>query len=1198
MDLTLNAMNALEAMRYDDLRRLFSLRTWIAGGLTAIMLFGIFGAAAVEAQTLAQRDRDEVRIHPLESDAEGAVEALKNQEVVLDLQEASFEEAIWTVARAGQLGLSYNPDLLPEREVTLQEELSVEEALQRLLAPTKLKALISSNREIVLVERGGADGETVQARSMEEIIQYVDVEGKGASGTSQDQASRPLQGTITGTVTDSVSGDPLPGVNVVISGTTQGTATGPQGTFTISNVEPGTYDLQASFIGYEPKTVENVEVSEGEATEVNFSLAPSTLQLDEVVAVGYGEQEQQDLTGAISSVSGEDISDLPVMGIEDALQGKVAGVDVRPASGEPGSAALVKIRGVSTIGSTNPLYVIDGMPVINEATSYGSPNPLSLLNPDNIESVDVLKDASATAIYGSRAANGVILIETSRGQEGDTQVSFNFSGGVQRFANLFPMLNSEQFARKANDADEAAGLPQQEVLENPESIEQNTNWQEEAFRPAAVQDYSMSISGGSESARYAVSGGYLNQGGTLPESHYKRYNLRVNSDFDLHPDFQIQQSVMLGRANWEGGKASSSDLSQLMRSSPLLPVHDPDNLGGYAGPLPEIVGRNSRQNQVGIMNLVENTEVQNRVLGNVQADYEFIPNLSFRLNLGADYIFSEQFNFTPEFEMGTRSNPTASLSQSSEREQTFLIEPTLAYSNIFNEVHDFSSTVGFTQQETETEVLSGTKQEFPSNDLRTISAGIGGSTLSGTLSEWGMRSVFGRLNYSYDGKYLVTATLRRDGSSRFGPDSRWGNFPSFSLGWRISDEPFMQDISGLNSLKLRGGWGEVGNQAGIGNYASWSTIEPVADYILGEGQDVSPGAAPLSLGNTELSWESTSQINIGLDATLLNERLSVSADYYQKDTEGILLRVPINTTSGIFRNSGPVENAGGIQNSGFEFSAMYTGSTQSGFQYTISANLSTVTNEVTSLGGEDNIITEISGDPARALTKTTVGREIGAIYGYVMDGLFDTEAEVEEHAEQPGAAPGDVRFKDLNGDDVIDSEDRTIIGSPYPSFTYGVSTNFAYQRVDLSFVVDGVQGRDIYNLQHAELMDLDNDNNNLRRATERWTPENKDTNVPRAVSGDPNNNFRPSTRFLEDGSFLRISSVRLGYRFDVPNLTNEGTSSLRVYGAVQNAYVFTDYNGWNPDFGAPEGDPTLTQGVDPGHYPIARQWNLGLMVTF
>lgn len=1004
------------------------------------------------------------------------------------------------------------------------------------------------------------------------------------------------QGTISGTVNDGATGEPLPGVNVLVEGTQRGTATDGSGEYTITGVPAGTYTVRATFIGYADEAEQGVQVQEGETTTVDFAMQEEAQSLDEVVVIGYGEQEQQDLTGAISTISSEEISELPVAGIEQALQGKAPGVNVSPSSGAPGAAAMVTIRGMGTFGSTNPLYVIDGMPVINDATSYGEPNPLSLINPNNIESINVLKDASATAIYGSRAANGVVLIETKRGQAGETRVSFDLSGGVQRFSNLFPMMNAEQFARKANDADEAAGNAPQEVLQNPESIEQNTNWQEEAFRPAPIQDYSLSISGGNENAQYVLSGGYLNQGGTLPESHYKRYNLRINSTFDLHPKLRIQESVMVARSDWSGGKAGASDLSQLMRSSPLLPVYDADNLGGYAGPTPDVVGRNSRQNVVGLMNLIENTENQNRVLGNARIEYDVLSDLSFHLNLGVDYLFSEEYNFVPEYEMGTRSNLTASLARANGSEQTLLVEPTLVYNTTFNDVHDVSSTLGFTQQETETELLSGTKQDFPSNDLRTISAGLGGSTLSGDRSEWAMRSFFGRINYSYDSKYLLTATIRRDGSSRFGPQSRWGNFPSFSLGWRLSEEPFMEDVPGLGSLKLRGGWGRVGNQAGIGNYASWSTIDPVADYIIG-GQ-VAAGATYLSLGNPNLSWESTEQLNIGLDATILADRLSLTANYYERNTDGILLRVPINTTSGIFRNSGPVVNAGGIRNTGLEFSATYSAGLQSGLHYTLSANVSTVSNEVTSLGSGESIITEISGDPARALTYTAVGGEIGALYGYVMDGLFDSQAEVEEHAEQPGAAPGDVRFEDLDGNGVINSQDRTVIGSPHPNFTYGFNADFYYEGFNLSFFVDGVQGRDIYNLQHAELMDLDNDNNNLLRATERWTPEHKDTNVPRAVAGDPNNNFRPSSRFVEDGSFLRLRNVQMGYRFDVPNVINGGTSGLTVYAAVQNAYVFTGYNGWNPDFGAPEGNPTLTQGVDPGHYPIARQWNLGLRVRF
>jgi TonB-linked SusC/RagA family outer membrane protein len=1183
-------MNVLEAIRYDDLRCPYALRTWAAGVLTAVMLFGVFGVAVAGAQTLAHRDRDEVRIHPLEAGAEGAVEALENQNVALDLQEASFEEALWTIARAGQLGLSYNSDLHPKREITLQEELSVEEALQRLLAPTKLKALISSNREVVLVKRDGADEETVQGRSMEEIIQYVDIEGKGASGTSQDRASRPLQGTITGTVTDSVSGEPLPGVNVVISDTTQGTATGPEGTFTISNVEPGTYDLQASFIGYAPKRIEDVEVTEGEATEVNFSLVPSTLQLEEVVAVGYGEQEREDLTGAISSVSGQQMSDLPVTGLEEALQGRATGVDVRPTSGAPGAGAVIEIRGATTFGDTTPLYVIDGMPISN--IGGGQANPLNLINPNNIESVEILKDASATAIYGTRAANGVVLIETTRGESGDTRVSFDLSGGIQNFANTFEMLSSQGYARLVNDARRQEGESLPPATQNPEGISRNTDWQEEAFQTGAIQDYSMSVSGGGEEAQYSVSGSYLNEQGTLPESHYKRYNLRLNSNFDLTPNLNISESVMLARSNWEGGQPGGG-LTEMLLASPLMPIRCPENEGGFCGPTPETAGPNPRPNVIGQIHLVEDTETQNRVLGNVQLEYDILPSLSLRANLGGDYYFSENFTFTPTWEMEARSNTVATLDKTISETRSLVAEPTLYFDRIFFDVHDISATLGYTRQEEISKFMTGNRREFPSNRLRTIDAGLGPANLQGERSEWAVQSVFGRVNYNYDSRYLLTATLRRDGSSRFGPESRWGNFPSFSLGWRLSEESFMEDISGLSNLKIRGGWGRVGNQTGIGNYASWSTIDPVADYIF--GNELSPGATFITLGNPNLGWEATEQINFGIDAAILGGSLFFSANYYQKNTEGLLFNVPINVTSGIFRNNGPVRNVGEMKNSGLEFETTYNGGSQEGFQYTISANLSTVNNEVVELGGDREAITEqLSIEGAQALTYTAEGDEIGAHYGYVMDGVFADQSEVDQHAIQSGAEPGDVRFQDLNGDDVINDQDRKVIGSPFPDFTYSVGADLSYHRFSLSVFLDGLQGRDIYNLQRAALMRMRGVNNAYVDAEKRWTPENRETNVPRATTTDPNDNNRPSSRFLKDGSFLRISRVKVGYSFDVPNGINEEGSRLRVYVAAQNLKTFTGYEGWNPDFGS----SGRTDAVDLGAYPISRQWNAGIQVTF
>lgn len=1116
------------------------------------------------------------------------------QTISLSLEEATLGDALTRIASEGNLNISYLQESISEEKFfsLSLEAIPVGEALQRILRGTDLRVVPVSVNQVVIVPR--PEPQKVQSLGIakhipdeisDQNVRLAGQEEKGRAGRASQ-----MQGTIRGTVTDSLTGSPLPGVNVVISGTTQGTATDAQGNYTIAGVEPGTYDLQASFVGYETKTVEDVQVSEGQTTEVNFALTESAYQLDEVVAVGYGEQARQDLTGAISSVSGQEISDLPVSSLEEALQGRATGVDIRPSSGAPGAGAIIQIRGATTFGNTTPLYVIDGMPVTSGGG--GQANPLNLINPNNIESVEILKDASATAIYGTRAANGVILIETTRGQSGDTRVSFDLSGGVQNFANTFETLNAQQYARFVNDAAREDGRPIPQATQNPESIERNTDWQESAFQTGSIQDYSLSVSGGTEDVRFSVSGGYLNEQGTLPESHYKRYNLRINSNIDVTSDFSINQSVMLARSGWEGG-IPGGGLTEMMLQSPLTPVRCPENQGGFCGPRPEISGPNTRANVLGQMHLVEDTETQNRVLGNVRLEYDLLPSLSLRTNLGVDYFFSETFTFTPTWEMAARSNTVATLDQTNSDSRTLVAEPTLYFDRVFADVHSVSATLGYTQQEEISEFMTGNRREFPSNDLRTIAAGLGPVNLQGEKSEWAVRSVFGRLNYNYDSRYLLTATLRRDGSSRFGPQRRWGNFPSFSLGWRVSEESFMEDVSFLSNLKIRAGWGRVGNQTGIGNYASWSTIDPVADYIIGD--ELAPGATFISLGNPNLGWEATEQINIGFDASVLNERLSLSANYYQKDTEDLLFNVPINVTSGIFRNNGPVRNVGEMQNSGFEVQTSYNGGTQEGLQYTISANLSTVNNEVIELGGDrQSIIEQPSTEGAQALTFTAEGGEIGAHYGYVMDGVFANQSEVDEHAEQPGAGPGDVRFRDLNGDGVIDDEDRRVIGSPFPDFTYGFGVDLSYRRVSLSVFLDGLQGRDIYNLQQAALMDLRGHNNNYIAAADRWTENNRDTNVPRATEVDPNDNNRPSTRFLEDGSFLRINRVKLGYSFDVPNVVNEGVTRLRVYAAAQNLKTFTEYEGWNPDFGA----AGRVDAVDFGGYPIARQWNLGVQVTF
>lgn len=1030
---------------------------------------------------------------------------------------------------------------------------------------------------------------------------YVILQQKDSAGASMSESKQLfrqaaiLEKTIRGKVTDAESGDELPGVNVLAKGTTTGTVTDIEGNYSLT-VADDINVLVFSSVGYVSQ-----EVPINGQNTINVQLTSDIQSLSEVVVIGYGTQERSEVTGAVSSVSAEEISRQPVSGLDEALQGRAAGVQVTPSTGQPGAPININIRGIGSFGNTSPLYVIDGVPVFNEVRSMGNAqsNPLATLNPGNIASIEILKDASAAAIYGARAANGVVLITTKRGEAGATKFSLRGYYGVQQFNRAIDMMNSQQFAAYSIAADQAAGREPVPAFSDPEVLAQNTDWQDEAFNAAPIQDYSLTVSGGNENARFAVIGGYFDQEGLLVNNAFKRYSLRINSDFNVGERLKIGESISISRGYWRGGFNPASDiLQELLQSSPTLPVRNPDNLGGFAGPTFEVSGRVNRSNQIASLSLIQNDLYQNRVLGNIYAEYALIPGLTYRLNLGGDIMYGESKVFTPVYEAGNRSNPRASLSESRRSDNTYLIENTLTYDKTFNEDHSITVLAGYTQQSSLVKDISGSIQDFPSNDLRTINAGFGQSNLSGGESEWALRSFLGRINYGFKDKYLFMATVRRDGSSRFGENTRYGTFPSFSAGWRISEEPFMNNVNLLSDVKLRASWGQVGNQE-IDNYAAIATIDPVARYIFGTGQGLVAGATYLSLGNPDLRWETSTQTDIGLDLGFLEDRLTFIIDYYVKNTSDVLLRLPVVTTSGIRRSNGAYQNAAEIRNSGLELAATYRNSS-GGFQYNISGNFSTINNEVISFGGGEPIIAQLSSDPNFATTYTEEGGEIGAFYGHVMDGIFRDQGEVDAHAEQPGAAPGDIRFQDLNDDGVINGDDRKIIGSPIPDFFYGLNADFSYKGFDVALFFQGVEGAEVYNLLWAGINDGEGDNNATTAMLDRWTENNRDTNVPRAVAGDPNDNDRPSTRFVEDGSYLRLRNLQIGYNFSAGIAERLNLSNLRIYTTAQNLFTITPYRSYNPDVGTLSTDSrsTLTKGIDFGAYPIPRVFTLGVQVDF
>ncbi|MDR8394626.1 SusC/RagA family TonB-linked outer membrane protein [Aliifodinibius sp. S!AR15-10] len=1090
-----------------------------------------------------------------------------DKKINLNVSNVTVERALREVAQNAGLKLTYRGDIMNRDKVTIKKNgIRVSNALDLILKDTNLDYMFSQNGYLLI---------SPKKEVVEEVV---------------------IQATVTGVVTDAQTGDPLPGANVSIQGTTIGASTNADGEYEITGVEPGSYTFVASFIGYQEET-QDVTISDGQnQATINFDLQPAQTALDELVVVGYGQQERGNITGSISSVTGDEIATVPASGLQNTLQGRAAGVQVTPTTGQPGAPVDIDIRGVSTFGNNNPLYVIDGMPVF--IGSGGTENPLASLDPNNIESVEILKDASAAAIYGARAANGVVMITTKGGRAGDTQVSVSLSRGVNTITDKIGMSNSEQYINFAtdayNNAFDGAFLPT--AFTEPElsdNLSRNTDWEEAAHDPATIQDYSVTVSGGSDNATYSFSTGYFNQEGTLPNSRFKRYSAKLNTNIDITDKLRVGENMQISRAIWNGTFSPTFDFYQeLLQSSPTMPVRCPENLGGFCGPENKYAPI-FRANRVGILHVDDVTEQHNTLRGTVFAEYSILDNLSYRLQVGGDISLNRSKSFFPRYEMGGRSNATADLFESRVNGDNYIIENTLEYQGVFNDVHEITALVGYSQQKSETIFFNGNREEFPDNSLRVLSAGFGNYNVGGSNTAWALRSQMGRINYTYDDRYNLMATVRRDGSSRFGENNRYGVFPSFSGNWRISNESFMADVDFLSNLTLRASWGIVGNQE-IGNYAAIASIEPGQRYILGESQSLTPGAAYTEMGNSDLQWETTTQTNIGLDIGLLDDRLNLVMDYYLKDTEDILLQVPIASSSGFNRDDGAVQNAGSLQNQGFEFSLNYQNSIGE-LDYTVSGNISTNKNEVTSLGGGGPIFFREQSDPNYIRTVTRVGDPVGLFYGWVMDGVFQDQAEVDAHATQEtGTAPGDIKFRDINNDGVVDADDQTVIGNPFPDFTYGFSLNFLYNNFDLSIQFQGKQGHDIYNLVWAGINEGEGDNNSTEHfALNRWTPNNRNTDVPRAIFGDPNDNTRPSTRFVEDGSYLRVRTIKLGYGLSPDMARNLGISQLRIYVQAENLFTFDSYRSYNPEIGRVSGT-TLSQGVDYGAYPIPRSIQAGI----
>jgi len=1021
---------------------------------------------------------------------------------------------------------------------------------------------------------------------------------RDAAGILQSAAPIPVAGRVTG-----ADGQGLPGVTVLVRGTSTGTSTGADGSFSLTAPEGST--LLFSFVGF---VAQSVVVTSANASNVSVKLVESAQGLNEIVVVGYGTQERQDVTGAISSVSGRDIASQPVADPTQALQGRVAGVTVTQNSGAPGGAGgtSVRIRGISSPGNNSPLYVVDGFPLPSNDSGFNPvESQLNSINPNDIESIDVLKDASATAIYGLRAANGVVIITTKRGKAGTSNISVDGYRGFQQAWRKLDLLNAQQYALINNESLIAKGDPINAKFADPSTLGEGTDWQKAVFRPTAViQNYTLSATGGSEKARYALSAGYFQQDGTLAGSHFERFTVRANGDIQLNKYVKVGNSLAITHQEdrqLNTGNDEFGVINNVLQTPPTVPVYNPNGTwyepnatnDNYVEPNPVLQS-----------NITNSKFSRNRIIGTFFAEVEPLKGLRFRTNVGADLIFDNNNGFTPSLGPNSPRNSVAGAYSSSNYNPTYLIENTLTYDRTIADKHHFTVLAGQSAQQFQYTFLSAGRSGYVNNQLQNINSGPsanpsypisnGGIGLDPTTDR--LASYFGRVNYEFAGKYLLTATARYDGTSQFSAGRKFGFFPGASIGWRISEESFIKDIPTISNLKIRGGYGKVGNPLNAGRFAYLASINTGITYPFGGSPVVLNGAAPTRAQNLDLSWENNYQANIGVDLGLFENRVELSVDVYNRRSPNLLAAVPPPYTSGTYESL--PTNSIAAYNRGLDLSLNTRNIVNpDGLNWTTGITFSTFKNQISNLN-EAIPFNGLTTRTGTAITRYDKGQPFGAFYGYVADGLFQTQEEVNKAPKQtvgatPGTstAPGDIRFKDLNGDGAITDLDRTFIGSPIPAFTYGINNTLNYKGFDLNVFIQGSQGNDVYNLNRVYTEGgLYSNGNSSTRVLGRWTGPNSTNDVPRAVAGDPNLNLRVSSYFLEDGSYLRIKVLTLGYNFPKTLINRFAGQTLRVYVTSQNLLTLTKYTGFDPELGG--------SGLDRGIYPQSRVFLAGVNIGF
>ena len=995
--------------------------------------------------------------------------------------------------------------------------------------------------------------------------------------------------TIQGTVSD--KNEPLVGVTIFQVGTSSGTTSDAEGKFKIQVSAGAT--LKFSYIGY---VTQDIVISSG--SELSIVMVMDENALDELVVIGYGSVKRSDLTGSVSSIKSQDFINTAVSSIDQGLQGKAAGVVVSMSSGQPGAPSSIRIRGINSINCTNePLYVIDGVFMVMDAgvgaVTGPSLNPLASINPSDVESVEILKDASATAIYGARGANGVILVTTKRGKNGPPVITLNYARSYQQLRHKIPMLNAAELAILGNEATDNAGAPRRSIYASPTNLGVGTDWQDEIFRVAAMDNFQISVRGGSEKSSYAISGNYFKQEGIVQNSDFIKGNLRINLDQKLTSKLGMGTSMNINRSTMNSvvtdaeSAIPSSVTSWALAFNPGLGVYDEN--GDYT--FENNTSQPAVGNPVADINKTEQVRNSTRFIGNFFITYEFLKDFKFKTSFSAESLFLNEKIFIPnDIKRGQASNGQAAISDG--ETLNWSLENTLSYSKTFG-VHNVNAVIGQSMQKYVGESLFTATSDFDDNRLgyNALQAGKDNTLIANFTTGWQLLSYLGRVNYTLLDKYLFTTSIRVDGSSKFGVGNRYGVFPSFAIAWRMKDETFLKSVETISDMKLRVGYGVTGND-GIPPYSAQGLLETTEAYF-GENE-IAKGSGQSTRQNDLLKWETTSQYDVGLDVGIWNGRLTLVTDLYYKKTTDLLLLAPIVYTSGF---SDAFFNVGSLQNKGVEF-ALNTVNTTQAVKWNTSFTIAFNRNKVLDIEGSDiyaRSMLNING-----WSVVSEGQPIGTFYGYKTDGIIQQGENLSEvpHFVEYAPTYGDRKYVDRDGDGDLDENDMYRLGNANPDFSFGLNNTVNYKRFSLSIFIQGVYGNEIVNFNKFSLESFDGNQNNSTAALHRWTPENPTNKYPRANVAPPP--YKLSDHHVEDGSYIRVKDITLSYDFSgLLSKVNVKTTSCAFFVSVKNILTLTKYSGYDPEVNRFFSTTNaLSFGADYGTYPTAKIFSTGLNITF